>query len=91
MENNELPEKRNFIKSTLKELSQPFIDLTKTSRALLGVNISYVLEGITYFGVVGLLAIFFNDYIALDDQKAGYMVGSDWRHYTCHVVAWGYC
>ena len=38
----------------LKELVQPFIDLLHTPRALLGLNISYVLEGITYFGVVGL-------------------------------------
>jgi len=42
---------------------------------LLGVNLSYVLEGLTYFGVVGLLAIFFNDFIGLDDIDAGRMVG----------------
>jgi MFS family permease len=30
---------------------------------------------LTYFGVVGLLAIFFNDYIGLDDISAGQMVG----------------
>jgi MFS family permease len=34
-----------------------------------------VLEGLTYFGVVGLLAIFFNDFIGLDDIDAGRMVG----------------
>ena len=58
-----------------KELIQPFIDLFHTSRALLGLNLSYVLEGLTYFGVVGLLAIFFNEYIKLDDINAGQMVG----------------
>lgn len=57
------------------ELIQPFIDLFHTSRALLGLNLSYVLEGLTYFGVVGLLAIFFNEYIDLDDIMAGQMVG----------------
>ena len=66
---------KSLIRDTLHELTQPFIDLAHTSRALLGVNISYVLEGITYFGVVGLLAIFFNNYIGLDDAYAGYMVG----------------
>jgi len=45
------------------DLTQPFVDLAHTSRALLGVNISYVIEGLTYFGVLGLLAIFFNDCI----------------------------
>ena len=34
-----------------------------------------MLEGLTYFGVVGLLAIFFNEYIGLDDILAGNMVG----------------
>jgi MFS family permease len=62
-------------KKILGELVQPFIDLLHTSRALLGLNISYVLEGLTYFGVVGLLAIFFNEYIGLDDIRAGQMVG----------------
>lgn len=57
------------------ELTQPFIDLAHTSRALLGVNISYVLEGLTYFGVLGLLAIYFNEYIGLNDIDAGRMVG----------------
>ena len=57
------------------DLTQPFVDLAHTSRALLGVNLSYVLEGLTYFGVVGLLAIFFNDFIGLNDIDAGRMVG----------------
>jgi MFS family permease len=64
-----------FIRSTLREITQPFIDLVHASRALWGINVSYLLEGLTYFGVVGLLAIFFNDYIGLDDISAGRMVG----------------
>ncbi|MBN1299671.1 MAG: MFS transporter [Melioribacteraceae bacterium] len=64
-----------FFEKIILDLSQPFIDLAHTSRALLGVNISYVLEGLTYFGVVSLLAIFFNDFIKLDDIDAGRMVG----------------
>jgi len=63
------------LRRIVKELIQPFIDLLHTSRALLGLNLSYVLEGLTYFGVVGLLAIFFNEYIGLDDISAGQMVG----------------
>lgn len=67
--------KESFFNNTIMELTQPFIDLAHTSRALLGLNLSYVLEGLTYFGVVGLLAIFFNDFIQLDDINAGWMVG----------------
>lgn len=70
-----MKDKPGILKSTLKELTQPFIDLAHTSRALLGVNLSYVIEGITYFGVVGLLTLFFNENIGLTDKVSGYMVG----------------
>ncbi|MBU2505160.1 MAG: MFS transporter, partial [Bacteroidetes bacterium] len=66
---------QSAVSKIVKELIQPFIDLAHTSRALFGLNLSYVLEGLTYFGVVGLLAIYFNDYIGLDDIDAGRMVG----------------
>jgi len=59
----------------VRDLTQPFIDLTKTSKAMLGINISYLIEGLTYFGIIGLLALFFNEYIQLDDINAGWMVG----------------
>ena len=65
----------SVFKKTLHEVTQPFIDLLHTSRALFGLNLSYALEGLTYFGVVGLLAIYFNEYIKLDDIRAGNMVG----------------
>ncbi len=65
----------SVLRQTLREVTQPFIDLFRASRALWGINVSYLLEGLTYFGVVGLLAIFFNDYIGLDDISAGQMVG----------------
>src|SRR5512135_1752019 len=66
---------RSVLSQTIDELKQPFADLFRSSQALTAINISYVLEGLTYFGVVGLLAIFFNDYIGLNDIDAGHMVG----------------
>lgn len=68
-------EEYDFAENIIMDLTQPFVDLAHTSRALLGVNLSYVLEGLTYFGVVGLLAIFFNEYIELNDINANLMVG----------------
>lgn len=59
----------------LREIIQPFIDLVKAPRALWGINLSYLIEGLTYFGVLGLLAIYFNEFIGLDDIDAGRMVG----------------
>ncbi len=67
--------KDTFFEGIVMELTQPFVDLAHTSRALLGINLSYVLEGLTYFGVVGLLSIFFNEYVALNDIDANLMVG----------------
>jgi len=61
--------------NSLKEVIDPFIALLHVPRALWGLNLSYVLEGLTYFGVLGLLAIYYNDYIRLDDIAAGRMVG----------------
>lgn len=59
----------------LRDITQPFIDLVHASRALWGINVSYVLEGLTYFGVLGLLALYFNQYVGLDDIQADLMVG----------------
>jgi MFS family permease len=65
----------NVLRKTWSEITQPFIDLFHVSRALWGINVSYLLEGLTYFGFVGLLAIYFNDFIGLNDIYAGQMVG----------------
>ncbi len=62
-------------KTILNEITQPFIDLGKTSRALFGVNLTSMLEGLTYFGVLTLLAIFFNESMGLDDVTAGRTIG----------------
>jgi POT family proton-dependent oligopeptide transporter len=74
-EQNQPNSQENKWKTIRKEISQPFIDLTRTSKAMLGINIAYFVEGLTYFGILGLLAIFFNNFIQLDDIKAGWMVG----------------
>ena len=65
---------RDLLRASGKEMLQPFIDLFHVSRALWGVNLSYILEGLTYFGVLGVLAIFFNEYIGLTDVEADWMV-----------------
>ena len=65
----------SVLKQTVKEITQPFKDLIKASRVLWGVNISYFLEGLVYFGMLGLLAIYFNRYAGLNDIQADQMVG----------------
>ncbi len=46
-----------------KEISQPFVDVWHASRALWGVNLGYMLEGLAYFGVLGYLAIYFSQQV----------------------------
>lgn len=50
-------------KRPLKEISQPFIDLIHAPRALWGINLAYVIEGMVYFGFLGYLAIHFSDFV----------------------------
>jgi len=74
-ENSNQQQESFSFKNISKELIQPFIDVVHASRALWGVNLSYLLEGLTYFGVVGYLVIYFTDFVKLDDISAGQMVG----------------
>ena len=67
-------------RNPLKEIIQPFVDVVRAPRALWGVNVSYLLEGFCYFGVLGYLAMYFNEYVGLTDTQAGPMVG---------VLTWG--
>ncbi len=68
-------EEETVLKQTVKEITQPFKDLVRASRVLWGVNVSYFLEGLVYFGMLGLLAIYFNRYAGLNDIQADQMVG----------------
>lgn len=67
--------KNENLQNPFREIIDPFINLVKAPRALWGINISYILEGLTYFGVLSLLAIYFNEYVGLNDINAGRMVG----------------
>lgn len=70
-----MEQKKDVKKNPLKEIIDPFVNLIHAPRALWGINLSYLFEGLTYFGVLGLLAIYFNQYIGLNDIDAGRMVG----------------
>lgn len=56
---SDTPEK----KSPLKEITQPFVDLVHAPRALWGINLAYVIEGMVYFGILINLTLHFSDFI----------------------------
>lgn len=67
-------------KGPLQELTQPFVDLVRAPRVLWGVNVSYLIEGFVYFGILGYLTHYFTQYAGLSDTWASPMVG---------VLTWG--
>jgi len=68
----------------LKEITQPFIDLVRAPRALWGINLSYVLEGLVYFGMLGYLAMHFSDFIFQGVEHA-----DEWSHNMVMVLTAG--
>ncbi len=68
----------------LKEITQPFIDLINAPRALWGVNLAYMLEGLCYFGVVGYLVKYFAEFVFI-----GVPGNEDWAHNMASVLTAG--
>jgi len=60
--------------SPLKEITQPFVDLVHAPRVLWGINLPNMLEGFCYFGLLTWLAMFFNQFVGLNDMHADWMV-----------------
>ena len=54
---------QNAFKAAITEITQPFIDLIKAPRALWGVILAYAIEGLSYFGILTYLAIYFSDFV----------------------------
>lgn len=71
-------------KNPLAEIGQPFIDLAHAPRALWGINLAYVLEGMVYFGMVGYLAIYFSSYVFQGVSNA-----DEWSHGMVAVLTSG--
>jgi len=71
-------------KGPLREIVQPFIDLVRAPRALWGVNLGYVIEGLVYFGMLGYLAMHFSDFIFQGVQHA-----DEWSHGMVMVLTSG--
>jgi len=58
---------------TLKEISDPFKALATSPRALWGLYIAYVLEGLVYFGILTILGKYCSENVGLTDLHAGWV------------------
>ncbi len=67
-----------------KELLQPFIDVIHAPRALWGINLAYVLEGMVYFGMLGYLAMHFSDFVFVGVDHV-----DEWSHMMVMVLTAG--
>ena len=56
-----------------RELGQTLEAFVKAPRALWGINVPYVIEGLVYFGVLTILGKFCSENIGLSDQQAGWV------------------
>lgn len=63
------------LKTITNEIFEPFLNLFKVSRSMWGINISYLIEGLVYFGMLTLMVMYFNNYVKLDDVYSSQMVG----------------
>lgn len=71
-------------RSPLREIVQPFVDLVHAPRALWGINLAYVIEGMVYFGMLGYLAIYFSDFVFQGVERA-----DEWSHKMVMVLTAG--
>ena len=61
------------LKESLREVVDPFINLVKMPRSLWGINISYVLEGLVYFGILTILGKYLSEDVGLKDLHGGWV------------------
>ena len=63
------------VKKSLAELKQTFAAFLRAPRALWGVNIPYVFEGLVYFGLLTILGKYCSENVFLSDIHSGWVLG----------------
>lgn len=61
------------ISDSIDELKLTFIAFAKAPRALWGVYVPYILEGLVYFGILTILGKYCSENVSLNDLYAGYV------------------
>ncbi len=61
------------VRDALKELKDTAIAFVKAPRALWGINIPYIIEGLIYFGILTILGKYCSENVLLSDVHAGWV------------------
>ncbi|MBD3856453.1 MAG: MFS transporter [Acidobacteria bacterium] len=61
------------VREAFQELGSTLIAFVKAPKALWGVNIPYVIEGLVYFGILTILGKYCSENVGLSDLQAGWV------------------
>ncbi len=64
-----------IVRTSFQELKETFIAFARAPKALWGVNIPYVIEGLVYFGILTILGKYCSENVSLSDIHAGWVYG----------------
>ncbi|PIW99946.1 MAG: hypothetical protein COZ80_02830, partial [Ignavibacteria bacterium CG_4_8_14_3_um_filter_37_9] len=73
-QNKQNPETKNLseiVSDAFKELNETFIAFFKAPKALWGVNVPYIIEGLVYFGILTILGKYSSENLSVNDAQAG--------------------
>ena len=59
------------VNDAIKELTDTFIAFVKAPKALWGINIPYIIEGLVYFGILTILGKYSSENLGLTDAQSG--------------------
>ena len=62
---------KKVIRDAFKELGETFSAFIKAPKALWGINIPYIIEGLIYFGILTILGKYSSENVSLTDYQAG--------------------
>jgi len=58
------------VKDSFKELKETFVAFFKAPKALWGINVPYIIEGLVYFGILTILGKYSSENLSLKDSQA---------------------
>ena len=61
----------DIVRDAFKELKETFVAFFKAPKALWGINVPYIVEGLVYFGILTILGKFASENLGVTDSQAG--------------------